>query len=390
MRPARAQRQADAHFAPAAEGAREHDAGDVGTGHEQQEAHGGSQHLGRGREVADEVFVQRPYERRHDPFLVLRLPDWRVGAVQIGLGLPGGDAGLQAAYRRSAVALVRLVRIAALRHPEPAAVRELRLHRQHADNRVDHLVEMDRLADDLHVAAEALAPQVVAEQDDGCALRRVVVGGEQASEHRLDTQHGRVFVGHFRALDALGAPVVGHVERGALVRRDPVEQPRVGAPAVKVGIGDARLVEVPARGGLVDVDELMRVVDLQRPEEEPVDQAEDRHVGGHAEREHRQGEAGAQLLARERADGGDEVDPGHEGLPAGEDGAGGSAAPREVGEPGGDYVGGRGEPGHECGEPPTAPRFVETLDEQPLHLGAMPEGQRWWRQAKETAIERRG
>ena len=72
--------------------------------------------------------------------------------------------------------------ISAEREPETGAAREIDGGRHDSDDGVANSVQTDRLADDLGVGVETLAPDLVSENDDrGCA-GRFVGGGEVAAQ----------------------------------------------------------------------------------------------------------------------------------------------------------------------------------------------------------------
>ncbi len=79
-----------------------------------------------------------------------------------------------------------------------------------------------------------------------------------------------------------------------------LEEFRRLAPLHEVREVHADDLEVPSRRRLVDVDQAIRFRKREGPEEEAVDEAEDDHVGGNRQRQHRNDKAGRQLLSRER------------------------------------------------------------------------------------------
>ena len=97
--------EADAHLAPAIERARQHDAGDVGAGHQQQDPDGSAQRQGDGVEVARQLGPHVADERADDAVLVLRVPDGLMRPSQVLVGVGDGDTGLEPADAGPRVAL---------------------------------------------------------------------------------------------------------------------------------------------------------------------------------------------------------------------------------------------------------------------------------------------
>src|SRR6185436_16255950 len=159
------------------------------------------------------------------------------------------------------------------------------------------------LADDPGVAAEALLPEAVAEEDDRMgADRDVFLRQEVAAYGRPGFVQPEEVAGDLLAEQELGPPAVvpggdREVDRGEL-RKDVVPLPDVR----EVGVGPGGILDVPFLAG-IDLDELLRPHGRELAEEDGVDEAEDRAVGADAQSQGQNGENGHAGLAGHLADG---------------------------------------------------------------------------------------
>ena len=150
-------------------------------------------HLARSAQVVQERLSRR-----------LRLPD-RDPRFELGDDGKELDAHLP---RRC-----RLDRRHGHRHPELCIrIRELKLGRHDADDRIVRAVELDVSADERRLGAKNALPQVVAQQDDAIPAGYLLVLGEIAAVKRFDAEHRKKGRGDVLTFDAprLGAP--GQVE----------------------------------------------------------------------------------------------------------------------------------------------------------------------------------
>ena len=92
-----ADREPDAHLPPPRERPREHDAGDVGAGDDEEDGDGAEERPRLRAKVANEILAQRSRERRDGVILVARVPDRLVRAQEILLAVLDLDARLQPA-----------------------------------------------------------------------------------------------------------------------------------------------------------------------------------------------------------------------------------------------------------------------------------------------------
>ena len=386
---ARADRQADAHLPATCERPREHHAGDVRARDEQEQPHRHQQRRRRGAVIAHELLVQRLRVRRDDVLFVARVPDRLLRAQEILLGVGNRDAWLQPAHGVEAVALPRLIGIAGEWHPQTHAAGELRLTRHHADDGADHAVQFERAPEHIGASAESLTPERVADDDDRRPLRAILVRREHPAEDGLDPEHRRKVVRHRRALDPVGAPLVGHVEAERVVQRQALERVRGLAPLMEVGVVDPDDVEVPARGGFVDVNQAVRLRERKRPQEQRAHQAEHDDVGRHADREHGDDERGGQLLPGEPSKGVLEIGAEHDALPFDWKGGDRAAAAEHRADAGADDVP-RGREPRAGGSAANRFRVGEGFEKQRFHLVAVALPQTRRREQEQKPIQTLG
>ena len=125
----------------------------------------------------------------------------------------------------------------------------------------------------------------------------------------------------------------------------------------------------------------------ERPQEQAVDEAEDRDVRGDAEREHQDDERGGAALAQQGAPGVTDIGTGHERRPFVDvDGERHALGP-EGREPGLDQIGDRAQPDRGCGAAAPGAGGREAFGEELLHVGAVPRAQAPRRQRKKRAVD---
>jgi hypothetical protein len=163
---------------------------------------------------------------------------------------------------------------------ELAGPGEPEVARQHADHRVALVVQRDGLADHRPVAAEPLHPEAVAEQHDRAVPFAVLVLTKQTPGLRLHAEHRQERRGGTADLDARRISAARHRLRGRPHRGDGVESRDAGLPQQVLAGGRRQRGVSPRHCGnhRADDDEpfVMRVG--QRPEQDRVDQREDRGV----------------------------------------------------------------------------------------------------------------
>jgi hypothetical protein len=232
----------------------------------------------------------------------------RPDELQLGVELPRLDAGLHAADDLEPVLVARLLlavlRRKAERHVEREVLVELEAARRDTDDAVALVVDGDVLADDLGVAAEAVLPERVGEDDDVVLARRLLLGGEPAAEVRANAEELEEAGRDGADRHALGGPGAGQVAGRRRVDGRRLE-PLAHLLHVEVLEHREHLVRVGVL--LVDaaeIDEPLGLAVRQRAEEDAADDAEDRGVRADPDRErqHHDGEeAGGAEDATEEA-----------------------------------------------------------------------------------------
>jgi hypothetical protein len=183
-------------------GAHQQQVGQVGAGDEQHQRDGAEQHQQRQPRVADQILLQRHDQRT--PVLVLSGILLRQACgqrIQVGLGLRHRNTGLQLGHG----ALGDVGGAPAQRRPDLNLLEERR-RRHDADHRVRGEVEQNRPAEDRRVAAEAGAPEGVAQQHGRRAAVAVVLGGEAAPITGCRPKIGRKLAEARRLSTAVGSP----------------------------------------------------------------------------------------------------------------------------------------------------------------------------------------
>ena len=85
--------------------------------------------------------------------------------------------------------------LAVERHRQPDLVIraiEGTVFRQHADDRIRLVVELDRPSDQRRIGSKARHPNPVTEHDDMVPSRLILAGGERPADRRLSAQHVEV------------------------------------------------------------------------------------------------------------------------------------------------------------------------------------------------------
>ena len=139
-RSAGADREPDAHLPAPGKGPREHDARDVGAGHDEEDGDGAEERPRLGAKVAGEILAQRAGVWRHRVILVARIPNGLVRAQEVLLAVLHPDARLQPADRVCEVALILLGRIRGHGHPQPDVAGKPDGRGHHSHDRVSHAV----------------------------------------------------------------------------------------------------------------------------------------------------------------------------------------------------------------------------------------------------------
>ena len=188
--------------------------------------------------------------------------------------------------------------------------RAVERRRRHADNRQRLAVDDERLVDDIRVPVETRPPIVVAQHDDRRLAGGPVVGrANQPAKSGLHAEHPEVASRDERPFPAHRLAAVGEVGaepdvRGQTGKRRllpfEVAEHRVAEDLVAPA-GLAARLRPRLRAGRRQVDQPRRFLDRQRPQEELLEEREDRGIGPDAQGEGGNGDGGDERCAEERA-----------------------------------------------------------------------------------------
>ncbi len=156
----------------------------------------------------------------------------------------------------------------------------------HANDGVRFRIQIDFAADDGRVTAKAAFPKRPTEDDGTVGGRLVVLRREGASDAGLDTERGEKVPGTDRCTDLFGQRTsFGEVVlRPVLIKREIGERSALAFPfAVNAGGDDVRRKSVAA---FVEPNELLRVIERQRLQENRPDDGEQRDSRAHANGNH--------------------------------------------------------------------------------------------------------
>jgi hypothetical protein len=235
--------------------------------------------------------------------------------VRILCGQPRGDS-LQIAsallYRRPRVEPAHdtprvipavLERIHTHRRPRAGCVGKLEARRHDADHGMRNTVDHQLLAEHVGAAAEALAPEAIAEDDHPRCADAVFVLVKVAADRRRNAERVEHRPRDVRALDVVRAVVLCEVERRPVVDADALECAVVGLPAPEVRVGHRVHVPSASRVRLAEGHELVGVLIWKGPEKRRADAAEDRGVYADAECEAEDSRDSERRILDQRADG---------------------------------------------------------------------------------------
>ena len=154
--------------------------------------------------------------------------------------------------------------------------------------------DLDALPEHRRIPSEASRPEAVADHGDGAARAAaarlgIIRGREQSAVGRANAEHVEVGAGGVLAAHPLRHAVDRHLEHPRVERRDTREEAVVIAEHLEARIRRAAAAaRLPA--GVVDEEQVLRIVDRQRLEQHRVDEREDRRVGADPESERQQGD----------------------------------------------------------------------------------------------------
>jgi hypothetical protein len=183
---------------------------------------------------------------------------------------------------------------------------EIEGFRQHADHRVRFAVQRQRRADDRRVGVEAPLPQTVAQHHGLRTVPRAFLRVEDATQLWPDAEHVEEVLGNRDAAEAFRfASAAQQVVADAVKREVPCDrrQRLRTLPQVQHVPHLRRLTGEPTRVAVRDPDELFRMAEWQRPQDQRVDDAEDGGAGADAKRGDEDGKGGKARIASQRANG---------------------------------------------------------------------------------------
>jgi hypothetical protein len=161
----------------------------------------------------------------------------------------------------------------------------VKFRRRHPDDRDRVIVEANRVADDIRIAAEVRFPELVTENDVGMRELSLVVSRlKQSAEHWLDAEDGEVVRGSFLRPDSFGASTPAHVHVVDDIGGEGAKDRRVAREVFVIRKG--HLVRLGQGGiGLRQHDEVFAVRHGHRSEEIRVDDAIDCAVESDSDRQ---------------------------------------------------------------------------------------------------------
>ncbi len=149
---------------------------------------------------------------------------------------------------------------------------------QDADDGVRRSVKRERLPEDRRVAVETLLPEAMADEYHTLTAGAVLICREIASQHRLEAQRGQQRRRCVKANQLLGISPTSQRERIAGRQREVAEHllTLLHLEETRIGKADARELLLVIRRA--QPDQTVWLVIRQRPEENRVNYAEERHV----------------------------------------------------------------------------------------------------------------
>ena len=238
-----AQRGPYRHFALPGGAARDQQVGHVDAPDQQHESDRAQQHEQLFRGVAHQLVLHRHQPHAQDAAVRERilLHQRQHRPVERRPRLIGRDAGTEPAVSEQVVLIVLRALLGRPGRGNPqffAGVGEIESLRHHADHRVRHAVEPDRLADEAGVSTEPAGPEPVAQHYHGRRASLVVGLGGHPAEQRGDAEQRKEVPGGPRPQDALGRRPFREIEVRPADRRKRAE----------LGLGPLEIDVVPDRG----------------------------------------------------------------------------------------------------------------------------------------------
>ncbi len=167
--------------------------------------------------------------------------------------------------------------------------------RENSDDRVIDSVQRQGFSQRCRVAAESFSPQTIADKRDRRAVPPVFLRRELAAESELYAQRAEESRGDLFALKMLRRPRARQVESLKHDRRHLLKGSRFTLPILEIGIRDGHLA-LQFQADLRHHHQPVRFGERQGREQHSFNDAEDRGVRAHAERE-RQNRGGRESRA---------------------------------------------------------------------------------------------
>jgi hypothetical protein len=162
-----------------------------------------------------------------------------------------------------------------------AEVAEVETGGEDTDDLVGVAAELDGLADDLLVAAEAAGPEAVAENRDFGAFGKVLFLDKRAAAKGGRAEQAKVIGADLGLLDLLGEARSGEIGHAAAVGGDILDDARLGAPVVEFGGGGADSRALWGSG--LEEHEAVGLGERGGLEQDGIDDGEDGGVGSDTE-----------------------------------------------------------------------------------------------------------
>src|SRR5262245_15742948 len=282
---ARAQCRAHGEFLAPRLAARERQIGHVGAGDEQDEADRAQQQPERSANIAHHFIQQRRDEDGHLVVLDRILAPQRGGdLIELRLRLFDGNALFQAPHHhQEVVATLSLIFRQARRRPDFVSRGKLKLRRRNADDRMRFSVELDGFSDDRFLAAKAATPQTGADDGDARRPGSVIRREKKAPAFRFEAEElkeiGRDVTTH-QSFRRIG---FGQNHRFGVMRDERIEDLLLRDEIAEGGGGYGRAVH--RRLHAVNPHQSLRLAIRQGPQDDGVDDAENRRRRPDAERQ---------------------------------------------------------------------------------------------------------
>ena len=296
-----AQRQPHGDLAPAPGGARQQQTGDVGAGDEQDEGDRAGEQQEEGPGIGHHALLQA---HQLDPVvggvLLAQVGGHRLGLrprpLEVEPRPQAGDDAEEVETPR------RPFGVELERHPDVGLVAEREPAGEHADHGDRLAVEDDGATDDRRIAGEAPLPEAVADHRHPGRRRRLLVGVEQATGHRLHPQHRQQSGRGADTVEPLRLAVPGEVRAPPRHRRHGREDPVLPAPVEVLRVRHRRVGE--RRLDVANQQQPVGVRIGEGAQQDAVDEAEDHGVGADSQRQ-RQNRDGGESGTLQQGAGGD-------------------------------------------------------------------------------------